>query len=90
MLWNFKTRNRKEADLGEFIYLNNNSSPAIIGKTVCVGADDGYFYVLSLNDGSALQEIRIGSPVKSSPACAGNLVCFSDFAGNLYGYTFKQ
>lgn len=90
ILWKFNTRSYNEAGWGFGDILINASSPAIAGDKVLVGGDDGYFYVLALNDGKKLQEIRMGSPIKSSPACAGNLVCITDFNGNLYGFTWGK
>jgi len=85
-LWTFYTRTADEAGLGLYQTLSNVSSPALYGRYVFVGGDDGYFYVLDVETGEKLSEYRIGTPIKASPAISGNMIFVSGFDGNVYAF----
>ena len=50
------------------------------------GCDDGYIYALDLEKGSELWRFEAGSPVKSSPAIAGDYVLFGADDGIVYAF----
>lgn len=75
--WEFRARDRID------------SSPVICGgDKVVFGCDDGYVYVLGLEDGKELWNYEIGAPVKTSPAVTDKWVVLGADDGMLYG--FKQ
>ena len=63
-----------------------NSSPAILGNTVYVGASDGEVHAFSLADGAKLGSYRLGVPIASSPFIAGNTLYVGAYDGNLYAF----
>ena len=85
--WTFTTRSAEETELGKYQQMSNGSSPAIADGKVFVGGDDGYFYVLDLENGEKLWEYNTGTPIKASPAISGDFVIVSNFAGNLLAFT---
>lgn len=62
------------------------SSPAAFGEYVVFGANDGYVYCLRQDNGRFLWSLKVGLPVLCKPLVSGDLLYFSDFAGNLYCY----
>ncbi|MDI6827971.1 MAG: PQQ-binding-like beta-propeller repeat protein, partial [Armatimonadota bacterium] len=63
-----------------------NSSPAISGDTVYIGASDGNLYALSIKTGEKLWSHNIGVPIASSPAISGNAVYIGAYDGNVYAF----
>lgn len=63
-----------------------NSSPAISGGTVYVGASDGEVYALSLATGAKLGSYRLGVPIGSSPLIEGGTLYIGAYDGNLYAF----
>ena len=61
-----------------------DTSPAISGDALYVGADDAYLYKISLKDGSVLWKQNLGTEVRSSPVVANGRV----FAGTNDGHVF--
>ena len=87
LLWTYQTGTsvsslqpykRNESDV--------NSSPAISGDTVYVGASDGCLYALSLKTGEKLWSHNVGVPIASSPAICGNAVYVGAYDGNVYAF----
>lgn len=66
-----------------------NSSPAIFGKSVYVGAGDGKIHVFSLADGKDLGSYCIGVPVLSSPFISDSALYIGAYDGNLYSFTLN-
>ena len=64
-----------------------NSSPAVGGNTVYVGASDGEVHVLALADGAKLGSYRLGVPIASSAFIAGDTLYIGGYDGNLYAFT---
>ena len=60
------------------------SSPAVAGGTVYVGADDGRLYPWA-RDGSLLWQYHAGNMIRSSPAAWGPLVFVGSDDGYVYG-----
>jgi outer membrane protein assembly factor BamB len=85
LLWKFRCKSAQQAGYSKYQVIRNGSSPAIADGKVFCGSDDGYLYVLDLNSGKKLQEIKLGSPLKASAAISDNFVCISDFDGKIYG-----
>ena len=73
--WEFRARDRID-------------SSAVIcgGEKVVFGSDDGYVYVLGLEDGKELWNYEIGAPVKASPAVTDKWVVVGADDGVLYGF----
>ena len=63
-----------------------NSSPAILGDTVYVGASDGAVHALALADGKEAGSYRLGVPIASSPLIAGDTLYIGGYDGNLYAF----
>ncbi|HOX55523.1 MAG TPA: PQQ-binding-like beta-propeller repeat protein [Candidatus Paceibacterota bacterium] len=63
-----------------------NSSPAILGDTVYVGASDGAVHALRLADGAKLGSYSLGVPIASSPFIAGDRLYLGGYDGNLYAF----
>jgi outer membrane protein assembly factor BamB len=63
-----------------------NSSPAVSGATVYVGASDGEVYALSLADGKKRGAYRLGVPIASSPLILGDSLYIGGYDGNLYAF----
>ncbi|MBN1422847.1 MAG: PQQ-binding-like beta-propeller repeat protein [Planctomycetes bacterium] len=55
---------------------NNISSPAIAGDYLHFGTMGGSYYVLRLEDGEVVEEIRCGAPIFTSPIVANERVYF--------------
>jgi outer membrane protein assembly factor BamB len=73
--WEFRARDRID-------------SSAVIcgGEKVVFGSDDGYVYVLGLEDGKELWNYEIGAPVKASPAVTEKWMVVGADDGVLYGF----
>ncbi len=67
-----------------------NSSPAIAGDIVYVGASDGVLYALSLATGEKLDSYAIGSPIASSMLISNGRLYFGAYDGNLYAFNIAQ
>ena len=63
-----------------------NSSPAVLGDTVYVGASDGAVHALALADGKEAGSYRLGVPIASSPLIAGETLYIGGYDGNLYAF----
>jgi len=64
-------------------------SPLLIGDTLLFGASDGYLHAIDVNTGVFRWKRKLGAPVLSSMAVSGQMLYVSDFAGNIYGFTFQ-
>jgi outer membrane protein assembly factor BamB len=67
-----------------------NSSPAIRGDTVYVGASDGEVHALALADGAKLGSYRLGVPIASSPFITGNTLYIGGYDGTLYAFAVGE
>jgi outer membrane protein assembly factor BamB len=70
--WNFATRARID------------SSPAIAGGRVYVGAGDGRLYVLDLATGETVADFDTASAISASPAIASGRLVVGTLDGQLY------
>jgi len=72
----------------EFRARDQIDSSAVVcgGKSLIFGSDDGYIYALDLEKGAELWRFEAGSPVKTSPAVAGDYVIFGADDGVLYAF----
>jgi outer membrane protein assembly factor BamB len=61
-----------------------DSSPAIAGSRVYVGASDGRFYVLDLASGKMVWEFEAGAPLTASPAIAAGRIVIGSQDGRVY------
>lgn len=91
VLWNFQTGKslsslqpykRDESDV--------NSSPAILGGNVYVGASDGYVYALSLATGEKVGSYQLGVPIASSPLIHEGTLYIGAYDGNLYAFQLNE
>lgn len=62
------------------------SSPSAYGDNVIFGANDGFVYCLRQDNGRFVWRINVGLPVLCKPVVCGDLLYFTDFAGNVYCY----
>lgn len=67
-----------------------NSSPAVSGNVVYVGASDGHVHALALGDGRKLGSWNLGVPIGSSPAIAGHTLYIGGYDGNLYAFALAS
>jgi len=67
-----------------------NSSPAIQGDTVYVGASDGKVHALALDCGTEVGSYPLGAPIASSPFIADNTLYIGGYDGNLYAFAIGQ
>lgn len=63
-----------------------NSSPAIAGGVVYVGASDGVLYALSLKTGKKLGSYSLGVPIASSPLVVDGRLYAAAYDGNVYAF----
>ena len=63
-----------------------NSSPAILGDKVYVGASDGEVHAFALADGTQAGSYRLGAPIASSPFIDRNTLYIGGYDGNLYAF----
>ncbi|QDV49733.1 outer membrane protein assembly factor BamB family protein [Gimesia fumaroli] len=77
VLWKFATK-------GGAGNCSNVASPAIIDQYLHVGTTAGYYYVLSLKDGSVVKEIDCREPIFSAPAVNNNRVYFATLGAQVY------
>ncbi|MBW9279746.1 PQQ-binding-like beta-propeller repeat protein [Bacteroides fragilis] len=63
------------------------TSPALAGKTVYVGASDGGIYGIDKRTGKIVWKYTTGAPVFSSVAISGNTLIATDFGGNVYAFS---
>jgi outer membrane protein assembly factor BamB len=63
-----------------------NSSPAIDGDVVYVGASDGRVHALALANGEKLGTYDLGVPIASSPVIADGTLYIGGYDGNLYAF----
>ncbi len=77
--WEFRARSRIDS-----------SAVICAGENVVVGADDGYLYLIRLEDGKELWSYEIGAPVKASPAVASGWVVIGADDGVLYGFKISE
>ncbi|GAG51366.1 unnamed protein product, partial [marine sediment metagenome] len=61
-----------------------SSLPAVVGKTIYVGSEDGRLYALDASTGDKLWDILTGGKITSSPAVADATVYIGSHDGNLY------
>jgi outer membrane protein assembly factor BamB len=67
-----------------------NSSPAVDGDIVYVGASDGRVHALALADGAKLGTYDLGVPVASSPVITGGTLYIGGYDGNLYAFAVRR
>ena len=60
------------------------SSPAINGKAIYFGGDDGNVYAVDAESGRQIWKRTTKGPVSSSPAVAGGIVYVTSYDGKLY------
>ena len=63
------------------------TSPALAGKTVYVGASDGGIYGIDKRTGKIIWKYTTGAPIFSSVAISGNTLIATDFGGNVYAFS---
>jgi outer membrane protein assembly factor BamB len=63
-----------------------NSSPAILGDVVYVGASDGQIHALALQNGAEFGNYDLGVPIASSPFISGDTLYIGGYDGNLYAF----
>jgi outer membrane protein assembly factor BamB len=73
--WEFRARGRVDG-----------SALICAGRHVLVGADDGYFYAINLEDGKELWSREIGAAIKTSPAITKDWVLIGADDGVLYAF----
>jgi outer membrane protein assembly factor BamB len=61
-----------------------SSSPAVTGKAVFVGSQDGSFYAVDSATGAKLWEIETGGQITSSPALVDGVIYVGSHDGKLY------
>ena len=83
LLWSIKSR----IATGEGA--KNTSTPLVFKDKIVYASDTGVLSVCDLKTGKTLQSIAIGSPIKSSPAASGNLICVSTFDGRIIGFAVQ-
>ena len=62
------------------------STPAVSGKWVYCGTNDGWLYILERKSGSEVWSYEIGTPVGASPAVTGNAVFVAALDGCVYAF----
>jgi eukaryotic-like serine/threonine-protein kinase len=65
------------------------SSPAVVGSTVLIGAQDGGVYSLDLSTGRQRWRAETGGRVRATPAVTGDLVVVGSWNGRVYGLDLK-
>jgi outer membrane protein assembly factor BamB len=63
-----------------------NSSPAVLGDVVYVGASDGQIHALALENGAEFGNYDLGVPIASSPFISGETLYIGGYDGNLYAF----
>lgn len=63
-----------------------DSSAAVAGPRLFVGAGDGYLYAIDRGTGHVVWRARTGGRVRSSPAVEGTSVYVGSFDGDLYAF----
>ena len=69
--------------------LSGSSTPVIAGEYAYFGHDDTSLRAVN-KQGDVVWEQRLGTPIKTAPAVAGNLLFVHDFAGNLWCFIGVQ
>lgn len=72
MLWAFQTEG------------SVRSSPAVVGKTVYIGSEEGRLYAVDATSGQRLWEVGTDDRITSSPAVADGMIYIGSHDGNLY------
>lgn len=67
-----------------------NSSPAVEGDMVYVGASDGRVHALALANGEKLGAYALGVPIASSPVIADGTLYIGGYDGNLYAFALHR
>jgi outer membrane protein assembly factor BamB len=63
-----------------------DSSPAVVGGVVYVGADNGWVYALNASTGAKKWNYTTGDLVRSSPAIAGGFIYLGSEDGKVYAF----
>jgi outer membrane protein assembly factor BamB len=58
-----------------------------IGNRICFGATDGYFYLVSIEDGQIIRKIFLGAPIFSTPTIADGKIIVADFSGTVHAFS---
>ena len=61
-----------------------------IGNILCFGATDGYFYLVSIQDGQILQKVFLGAPIFSTPTLDNGSIIIADFSGTVHAFSLEQ
>lgn len=86
--WNFKTASA-------LIYTSPYSkppsatvetTPVLVGNTICIGASDGVLYMLNRTDGKLLWKHSTGIPIFTTVAISERILYVADFGGNVYAF----
>jgi len=67
-----------------------NSSPAILGDKIYVGASDGAVHALALADGKEVGSYHLGVPIAASPLIVGDTLYIGGYDGNLYAFAIGK
>jgi outer membrane protein assembly factor BamB len=67
-----------------------NSSPAILGDRIYVGASDGEVHALALDSGKGVGSYRLGVPIAASPLIVGDTLYIGGYDGNLYAFAIGK
>lgn len=59
------------------------SSPVLIGDKICVGASDGFLYLIDQQNGQIDQRVELGSPILGKVCVLGHSLFVVDFSGNV-------
>lgn len=79
VIWRYRPRRGKMA-----------SSPAVIGHDLIVHGMDGIVRVLDRSSGKLRWQLRVGSPIESSPVVRGGLDYFGAWNGRVYALDLKR
>jgi len=66
------------------------SSPALAGRALFVGSDDGSVYALDVEKGTVQWAERLGGKVRATPAVADDTVIAADFEGRVVALRVKD
>ncbi len=66
------------------------SSPVICGDRVLVGCDDGWLYLLDIEDGHEVWSFELGAAIGTSPAVGDGFVVVGCDDGCVYGFSTEN
>ena len=63
------------------------TAPLLLGRSVVIGDDEGYVYLLSRTDGTPLNRVATdGSGIAAAPVVAGDTLVVVTRNGSVYGF----